>query len=272
MAGEPWGDETVTIDIPSGPFLVSGLSAEQAASLRDRYPRPSTMSHAYDISIFRAPASDFVPVETAAPQYELDIDGPVIAGIDLMARLDAHRAAIWTYVTDRGYFWSVVENVLRPLVARRLLSSGGLLVHSSSVVMDGRAFLFCGPSGAGKSTICGLAIKAGKQTFSDDLNAIVEGCVVPLPFTGTQRIAKLYDEPVPLHAIVGLEKSRSEAIRPMSPSQGVSLIVRCAPYVNNDRDFGDALLDRAYELTRAARTGVLTFKLDGDVWPILESW
>src|SRR6185369_7233604 len=108
-----------------------------------------------------------------------------------------------------------------------------------------------------------LAIKAGKETFSDDLNAIVGDRVVSLPFTGTQRIAKLHDQPEPLHAIIGLEKSMSEAIRPMSASQGVSLLVRCAPYVNNDRELGDALLDRAYELTRTARTGVLSFKLDG---------
>ena len=31
-AGEPWGDREVALDLPGGPYLISGLSAVQAAA------------------------------------------------------------------------------------------------------------------------------------------------------------------------------------------------------------------------------------------------
>ena len=272
IAGEPWGKESVTIELPTGPFRIHGISEVQAASLCDRFRSPADPSDSYDIQVFRAPESDFIHNETPGSVYEFDINGPEIVGYDLMARIGPDRGAIWTFVTEREYFWSVVENVLRPLVARRLVATGGLLVHSSCVVIDGRAFLFCGASGAGKSTIAGLAVEAGKEVFSDDLNAIEDGQVVPLPFSGTFRPPKVRGTPAPLHAIMGLEKGSGEAIRAISPSRAMSLLVSCAPFINRDHSFGDALLDRASELAMRVRAGILTFRREGNVWPILEKW
>ena len=37
LAGEPWGTESVTLDLPGGPFAILGLSAEQRDSLLDRF-------------------------------------------------------------------------------------------------------------------------------------------------------------------------------------------------------------------------------------------
>jgi hypothetical protein len=290
MAGEPWGDESVTLDLPGGPFLVSGLSPDQALSLSDRFdkgegrrakenrdiapgderlatsdPRSATT----EIAIFRAAPTDFVTVDTRGWSYDLDVDGPAIAGMNLMARLGAERAAIWTSAVGRDEFWGVVENVLRPLVARRLLAGNGLLVHSAAVVIDGRAFLLAGASGMGKSTLAAMALQAGHAVMSDDLNAVVGSEIVPLPFSGDLSLDLLCKTAAPLHAVVALEQGTHDAVRPLSRAQAVSLLVRCAPYVNRDAELGEALLDRAYAIARAARTAMLTFRRDGAVWPIL---
>jgi hypothetical protein len=296
LAGEPWGEESVTLDLPGGRFRVTGLSRDQALSLSDRFDMgegrrakedgentasdPQTADREQRISdsankriselaIFRAAPSDFVAVDTRGWSYDLDLDGAAIAGMNLMARLGVARSAIWTCATGRDEFWGVVENVLRPLVARRLLAGNGLLVHSSAVVLDGRAFLLAGGSGAGKSTLAAMALQAGHAVMSDDLNAVVGDEIVPLPFSGDLSREVLCATPSPLHAVVALEQGTHDGVRPLSRAQAVSLLVRCAPYVNRDAALGEVLFDRAQAIACGARTAVLTFRRDGDVWPIL---
>jgi hypothetical protein len=268
LAGEPWGEHGVTLDLPGGPFAIRGLSADQRESLLDRFDagmgRP-----AYELAIFRAAASDFTTIDTRGWEYDLDIDGPAIAGMNLMARLGSDRGALWTSATSRDEFWGVVENVLRPLVARRLLAGGGLLVHSAAVVLEGRAFLFAGQSGAGKSTMAAMALRAGHEVLSDDLNAVLGGEVLPLPFTGDLSPEALRRSPAPLHAIVALEKGTGDGIRELSKAAAGSLLVRSAPYVNRDPVLGEGLLERAHELARSTPTFTLTFRREGEVWPIL---
>jgi hypothetical protein len=69
---------------------------------------------------------------------------------------------------------------------------------------------------------------------------------------------------------VALEKSDSESTRPMALADTVSLLVRCAPYVNQDAHRTLQLMDRAAEVATAAARAVLTFRVGGNVWPILE--
>ena len=273
-SGERWGEEAFALDLPGGPYRVTGLAAEQRAALSDRYIESQRDDAAIEIVIFRAPESDFHAIDTRGWEYSLDFDGPAIAGMRLMARIDADRAAIWTPAADREHFPAVFENVLRPLVAARLLAAHGLLVHSAAVLLGDRALLFAGPSGSGKSTTARLALDAKQEVLSDDLNAIVRDgdrfVVVPLPFTGDLTRDQLTTRAAPLRAIIRLEKGSEESFRAMSLAEGVSLLVRSAPYVNRDDASAELLLDRATELARAAQLGVLTFRRDGDVWPILD--
>lgn len=54
------------------------------------------------------------------------------------------------------------------LVARMLGRHGGVILHASSVVVDGRSLLFLGHSGAGKSTMAEIASSCGAEVLSDD--------------------------------------------------------------------------------------------------------
>ena len=58
---------------------------------------------------------------------------------------------------DRHSIPYAIDSVLRIVHTLLLSAEGGFLLHASSVVRNGRAFLFTGPSGAGKTTIVGLA-------------------------------------------------------------------------------------------------------------------
>jgi len=87
IAGEPWGGESVTLDLAGGPFHLTGLSTEQVSSLRDRFAKQMSSGAGYPIAVFRASASDFLPIDTKGWEYELEFDGPRIIGMDLMARV-----------------------------------------------------------------------------------------------------------------------------------------------------------------------------------------
>ncbi|HEX7154592.1 MAG TPA: hypothetical protein VF618_24115 [Thermoanaerobaculia bacterium] len=278
LAGERWGGLSFDLDLPGGPFRIHGLSASQHESLQSRYENAG-LDPSFDLTLYRAPATDFLDVDTRGWEYSLDYEASdstvAIAGLHLMARLDLarHRGAIWTPVDTVDELWGIVENVLRPLVAERLLMTGGLLVHSAAIALDGHGFLFAGPSGAGKSTVSRLALAAEHAVLSDDLNALVRDGdgfrLLPLPFTGDLTRAELSRVAVPLDALVKLEKGDGESARVMPLSTAASLLVSAAPYVNQDPHRAQLLLDRAAEVASTASRAILTFRRDGDIWPIL---
>lgn len=281
IAGETFGSEVFTLDIAGGPFAIDGLSPLQLSSLITRYGPSSSAAPAVTLVVHRVAADDFLEIDTRGWEYNLDYaatDSFVsLAGMRLAARIELarNRAGIWTPVEDPAELWGVVENVLRPLVALRLLMTGGLLVHSAAVALDGRGFLFAGRSNAGKSTVARLAVLSGRPVLSDDLNAITlqDGrfIIAPLPFTGDLEPSEVSRDAVPLAAILGLEKGTGESLRSISRGEAVSLLVRSAPYVNHDEIRLPLLLDRAAEIAAAAPTALLTFRREGDIWPILEA-
>ena len=101
---------------------------------------------------------------TVVPDGNFDADADLqVHGHDgqwTMRRGDFH--AEWNVAERRGHIWQTlnpyaIDSILRIVHTLVLSTEGGFLLHASSAVRAGRAFLFTGPSGAGKSTIVGLA-------------------------------------------------------------------------------------------------------------------
>ncbi|HKR64165.1 MAG TPA: hypothetical protein VJZ00_10565 [Thermoanaerobaculia bacterium] len=272
IAGEVWGTESVTIELAGERYLIDGLSRAQRKSVELRFSESRTGGDV-TVRVFRAPRSDFREIDTRGWEYALQLDWTehaiAMAGLRLMARADLAnaRAGLWTCVENEDEFSGVLENVLRPILATRLLANSGLLVHSASV--DG--WLFPSPSGGGKSTIARMGLDRGLAVLSDDLNAVVDRMILPLPFTGDLEQHDLSTTATPLRGIVALEKGDHEALRPLAMAEAVSLLVRCAPYVNQDPLRMPLLLERAAELASASARAVLTFRRGADVWPILNA-
>ena len=274
VAGETFGTLAVDIELAGEVFRVDGLSPAQVRSIEERYgSRARRDMQSGDLvaalRTMRVRETEFVPVDTRGWEYEVDLawdeEGFALSGMNVMARVDGNRGGLWTCVDDQAAFWGVLENVLRPWLAARLLARGGLLVHSAAV----SGFLFAGVSGAGKSTIARMGLEAGLPVSSDDLNAVRDGNIAPLPFTGDLTEQELHGHAIPLRAIVALEKGHGEEVRAMSVAEAASLLVRCAPYVNSDAHHSGELLVAAHELARGVPGLVLTFRPGADVWPIL---
>lgn len=289
--GESWGDRRLALDLPGGPYLVSGLSAAQAAAAEERFGeicRPARRGEpeAVELRLFAVSPGEFLPVDTRGWEYALDFDhGPAavrVAGLHLMARLDLAPAppslqvALWTS-EDGGApgdrFPGIFENVLRVAVAYRLLDLGGLVVHSAGVEEGGAAYLFLGRSEAGKTTLSRLSEAAGKTVLSDDLNALLPSPaglqVAKLPFTGDLGDRRRGAPPLPLARLLRLTKGAADQLRPLSRAGAAAQLVVCAPFVNVDPFRRERVAAIAESLARAASAGVLAFSLAGDFWSIL---
>lgn len=277
VAGETFGDHSATLDLAGEVFRIEGLSTAQKTSVHSRYgsrllddSTTRRLDHSpAALQTMRVSESEFVQIDTRGWEYEVDLHwsagGFTLSGMNVMARIDGDRGGLWTSVEDESAFWGVLENVLRPWLAARLLARGGLLVHSAAV----GGFLFAGVSGAGKSTIARMGIDAGLPVSSDDLNAVRDGAIAPLPFTGDLEEDQLHDQSISLRAVVALHKGDREEVEEMSVAESASLLVRCAPYVNRDPHVAAELLARAHELARNVPRFRLTFRRGADVWPIL---
>jgi hypothetical protein len=288
LAGEPWGDRDLTLDLPGGSYQFRGLRAPHVEYLRRRYARFGTDASATPTLVcdaFRVAPEEFRALDLRA--HELTFDrhftdaGLCLAGVDVMARIQLGpplRAAFWTSNGEPAHFHGALENVFRPLVAYRVLALGGVLLHSAGIVpcssLAPRAVVCCGPSGAGKSTLARLAAGAGHAVASDDLNVVLplaDGTVelAPLPFAGDFETAALDPTRRPLAALCRLAQGADERLEPLPSAAAAATLVACAPYVNGDPLRGEVLLSNVERLVHSIATYRLTFALAGRAGDLL---
>lgn len=118
------------------------------------------------------------------------------------------------YLTTGGSFY------------RQLLQYDGFLLHSSAVVMDGRAYLFSASCGTGKSTHTGLWLKAfGERAYilNDDKPALRledgQWYAYGTPWSGKYDIST--NIRVPVAGICFLKRGAENVIRPFGGSAAV---------------------------------------------------
>lgn len=291
-AGAAWGDGTVTIDLPGGPYRFSGLNPAQIEAVRTRFGAHlqgrEDAAAAVESLVFRMAEEECREIDTRGWEYGLDLDpAPAavrIAGLRLAARLDWRpglAGALWTPDAGSDAFAGIFENFFRVLTAYRLLERGGVLVHGAAVVSggssNGQSVLALGRSGAGKTTFSRLALAHGAAVLSDDLNALrrtAAGTVVEkLPFTGDLGDSASPAGPFPLAALLRLEKSPDDELVPLGRAEAIGLLFACSPFVNVDPHRREALLANLAALLPAAGdppAWALRFSLSGGCWPILE--
>ena len=104
------------------------------------------------------------------------------------------------------------------LFARYILNFDGYYLHSSAVVLDGKAYLFTAPSGTGKSTHTEKWVKLfGAHYLNDDKPVIryVDGkwMAYGTPWSGKHNLSS--NEGVPVGGIACLQRGEKNSIAPM---------------------------------------------------------
>ena len=114
------------------------------------------------------------------------------------------------------------------IFARELLKFNGSFLHSSAVVLDGKAYLFSAPSGTGKSTHAEKWCRLfGARYLNDDKPALrlVDGAWMAYgtPWSGKHDLSS--NEGVPIGGVAVLSRGDENAITRMQPAQAMPWIM-----------------------------------------------
>ena len=147
-----------------------------------------------------------------------DMKSILVTGLDYQHSSLQVPAGIFSQKSAFGAIKATVDTSLMLLYAMRSATGDTLLFHSSTVVKEGKAYLFLGKSGTGKSTHSGLWLKhiAGTRLLNDD-NPVVyvtpEGTpmVSGSPWSGKTPCYK--NEEYPVGGIVQLRQALENKIR-----------------------------------------------------------
>jgi len=178
-----------------------------------------------------------------AQAYKLAGDAPV----DIVLRFDLPKLMeLNPDVTDPD---AVQYLATGAIFARELLNFNGSFLHSSAVVLDGKAYLFSAPSGTGKSTHtekwCRLF---GARYLNDDKPAfrLVDGVWMAYgtPWSGKHDLSS--NEGVPVGGVAVLRRGEENTITPLQPAQALPWIMSQSSYRLQKEDMQKqlALLDR----------------------------
>ena len=178
--------------------------------------------------------------------------------------------------TSRGHIQQTInpfslDSVLRIVHTLLLARSGGFLVHASSAIRNGRAFLFSGVSGAGKTTMARLA-PPDAALLTDEISYVIkqEGryYAVGTPFFG--ELARVGENlRAPIDCVYLLAKGTQNTIEPVEGASAVQGLLGNILFFAKDPAFVNLVFDAALDFTAHVPVRRLTFKPDTSVWELI---
>jgi hypothetical protein len=222
-------------------------------------------------------AFDF-DIELAAPGIKFgdkDLTVTWNSGRWLMDRGDFH--AEFNPTTAHGHIAQTVNSfsldaVLRIVHTLLLARKGGFLVHASSAIRHGRAFLFSGVSGAGKTTIARLA-PPDAALLTDEISYVIpeDGgyIAVGTPFYG--ELARVGENlRAPIECVYLLAKGSENRIEPVVGTEAVRALLRNILFFARDPEFVKLAFEAAVDFAGRVPIRRLTFVPDARVWELIK--
>jgi hypothetical protein len=212
---------------------------------------------------------------TVVPQGSFDPDAELRVGAaggrwtlqrgDFHAEWDAANRRGWIRQTLNPY---AIDSVLRIVHTIVLATDGGFLLHASSAVRDGRAFLFTGPSGSGKTTIARLA-PPDVTLLTDEISYVRRTgdgyTAFGTPFSGElgeggERVS------APIAALFRLNRGPDNLHERLTETEAIRTLMRNILFFADDRALTCHLLDTACDFAASVPAFRLAFAPDARVW------
>jgi hypothetical protein len=231
---------------------------------------------------------DFVTgSEKAQIEFEVDVCDPrerVSADAELMVSASGGEwllqrgdfRARWNSETGQGRIRQScnpysIDSVLRIIHGLIQAKRGGFLVHASSAIRGGKAFLFSGVSGAGKTTISRLA-PPDATLLTDEISYVRhEGAhyvACGTPFFGELARAGA-NESAPISAFFLLEKGPQNSIELIPTAEAIRRLLRNILFFADDPALVELVFQSACEFVSSVPIQRLTFFPDQRVWDLI---
>ena len=259
---------SVVVEIGGVPIRLRCENREFVRRIEERYA--GYVADASDASF------DF-EIETARPgtlSRDEDVRVEWNSGRWLLGRGDFR--AEWNPSTGRGHIRQTInpyslDCVLRIVHTLLLAREGGFLLHASSAIRNGRAFLFSGVSGAGKTTIARLA-PPDAALLTDEISYVTRRggryTAVGTPFYG--ELARPGENlSAPIEAVYLLAKGPENKIEPILGQDAVRGLLGNILFFARDPEFVKLVFDSAFEFVSRVPVRRLTFRPDASVWELI---
>jgi len=163
-----------------------------------------------------------------------------------------------------------IENFLRVAFSWRAARLGGLLLHASGLVRQGRAYLFFGPSGIGKTTIARLS--PYELLLNDDCIHVTSRAPVFMASgvcfkAGEDRRAQ---GSFPVAGLFRLVQSTRAACDRIPAARAVGELMTSIPFVTERPEGAERLFGTVEAMVRAVPVMRLQFRLSPDFWNPIE--
>jgi hypothetical protein len=184
--------------------------------------------------------------------------------------------AKWNPATHRGEIRQSVnpysiDSVLRIVHTLLLARSGGFLLHASSAVRNGRAFLFSGLSEAGKTTISRLAPK-DVALLTDEASYVRKVgdryVAYGTPFAGELGVPG-ENVSAPIAAVYLLHKAAENRIAPVDAAEAIQRLMRNILFFAHDDELVRMVFEAACAFVASVPVFQLSFYPDQRVWDLI---
>lgn len=185
-------------------------------------------------------------------------------------------AAEWNVASRRGWIRQQpnpysIDAALRVVHTLLLAEEGGFLLHASSVVRNGRAFLFTGVSGAGKTTISQLAPEDA-TLLTDEISYIRRSGdgyhAYGTPFAGSlQKPGENISAPIAGTFL--LDKGRENCVQSIETATAARFLLRNILFFAQDADLVNRVFEAALEFVSRVPVRRLVFAPDKRVWELI---
>jgi hypothetical protein len=224
--------------------------------------------------------------ERAEMEFDIELSPPAFADPEADVRVTRHQGrwrltrgdflAEWEPAARRGWIRQSanpysIDAVLRIVHTLVLARQGGFLLHSASVIRNGKAFLFAGVSGAGKTTISRLA-PPDVALLTDEISYVRRQAdsyvAFGTPFTG--ELAKLGENTsAPIVAIYLLAQGPENRIDPIPAGEAARSLLANVLFFAEDEELVRSAFHSAFEFISRVPAMRLTFVPDSRVWELI---
>ena len=258
----------VVIEIGGIPISVQTTDAEFVSLLRGRYGdyMKSGVRSDFTFRVELIPPDSFNPEDDAEVWFE--------NGEWRLERGDFR--ATWSQESRQGLIRQSanpysIDSVLRITHTLLLAQTGGFLLHASSAVRNGKAYLFSGLSEAGKTTIAKLA-PSDVALLTDEASYVRRVDDQYLAY-GTPFAGEL-GEPgknvsAPIAAVYLLEKAPENRIVSVEPAEAVRRLLRNILFFAHDEELVRLVFESACAFVAAVPVYRLSFFPDQRVWELI---